>query len=625
MFRSETMHKVSIFALKEDRDKIIKQLHTSGIMQLIDLKSQDKNNELKLSNSTYEDYHKKSSDYLLRISRLIGTMKIPPMKLTSAQNLFDLDLPEKVKQNTKSEITIIKESESFMKDNESTLLSHEQKLLSSHDKIDQLNDTIINIKQLQVLDISFEYLRSTEKVTILTGRIQNQRIEAIHHDLKKELHGNYILYDKPLDSKMSIIVSVIFHEDHSKATFILKKHGVFFIDVPDINDSNPLKFAEKEIINHKKEIELTNKELVKLRNNIFEKSIVLREELSILKEKAEALHYMKESERFFVLQGWVPHSNIKYIEEMKNIVFTIDNVDLNKITEEELEEVPVKLTNPKWLKPFEMITELYSPPKYKNLDPTFIVGPLFLVFAGFMLTDFVYGLGLLGLGYFIYSKFSKYDSSFKDISISLIFIGLFSMIFGVLTGSYLGDLMLYLFGWESSSIALWLDPLAEPLYFLIVSIAVALFHVNFGLVLGAIENLRKKRTKDFISKNLVWWILQLSIVCFVFAGVSPIISIMAKVLAGITLAIILFIDGPLGLLGMTGFMGDVISYSRLFALCLSTAGIAMTVNLLANLLWPLPYGLGIFAAALVFHNRTFIFICNEFIRWLCTFYKITVC
>jgi V/A-type H+/Na+-transporting ATPase subunit I len=600
MFRSETMYEVSIFALKEERSALIESLHTLGIMQFIDLKSKDRSNKLNLNSILYDESHKKPADFLLRISRLLNIMKISPMKLTSAQDLFDLDLPNKVSYKRKEQKMILKEVEDYFKKNESILILLEQDIISAQDNIDQLNETLQNIKQLQILNLPFEYLRSTDKISIITGRVQNQRIDAIKKDLKKEIEGNYELFVKEIDSKTSLVVVVFFNEDYAKASLLLKKHGVYFINIPPINESDPLKYVENEIKLKQQKIIDSKNNISKLREKIFEEAVLLKEELTLLKEKNESLHFMKESERFFVLQGYVPKSYLEKVKEIKNISYDIKEVDYVPGNDEAIEDVPVKLTNPKWLKPFEMVTELYSPPKYKDLDPTFIVGPLFLIFAGFMLTDFFYGLGLFSLGYFIFSKYSRYDSSIKDISISLIFIGIFSMIFGILTGSYLGDLMNYLFGWDSASLAIWLDPLSEPLYFLIVSIIIALFHVNFGLVLGAIENLRKKDTKAFISKNLVWWLLQLSIVCFVFAGISPIISITAKILAGITLAIILFIEGPLGLLGMTGFMGDVISYSRLFALCLSTAGIAMTVNLLADLLWPLPYGLGIFAALLVF-------------------------
>lgn len=597
MFRSETMYKVSVFALNEERDNVLEKLHSLGIMQLIDLKDQSK--DLELNNSTFDEHHKKASDLLLRMSRLISIMKIPPMKLTSAQSLFDLDLPDKVNLAKKKEKVIVKECEDFFNKHEKELISYEQDLLSSQDKIEQLNDLIKNIKQLQTLNVPFNYLKSTENFSVIVGRIQNQRLDDIKNDLNKELN-NFEFLHQPLDHKTSMVVTICFKDDNSKASFILKKHGVFIISVPDIEDKNPLRYTEKEIENLNRNIKDVTRQIEKTRIIIFEKAVLLKEELSILKEKSEALHNMKESETFFILQGWVPKTELKKLNEIKNIAYDIEEIDYDPRNEEENEKIPVKLTNPGWLKPFEMVTELYSPPKYKDLDPTFIVGPIFLIFAGFMLTDFFYGLGLFSLGYFIYMKFSKYDASFKEISISLIFIGMFSMLFGILTGSYLGDLMNYLFGWESAAIAIWLDPLSEPLYFLIVSIIVALIHVNFGLILGAIENLRKKDKKAFLSKNLVWWILQLSIVGFVFASVSPIIDISAKILAGIALAIILFIKGPLGLLDVTGFMGDVISYSRLFALCLSTAGIAMTVNLLAELLWPLPYGLGIFAAALVF-------------------------
>lgn len=593
--RSESMYKTNIFALKEDRAKVLEELHIKGVMQLVDLKSSN----LNIGQSVLQEEHKKSSDLLLRVSRIVNILKMPPMVLTTPQSLFGLDLPEKEKIKRMSEKQIIKESVFFLKENEETLINLEQEYTSSQERKEQLNDLLISIKLLNNLNVPFNILRSSEKISIITGKVPTVKLEELKSEVDKELEGEGEVMSKSLNAKDALVVIVSFVENASKINFSAKKHGMTSLIIPEIDAEDPISHIEKEIVKCDTTKVKVFKEIKKIRKLIYTKSILIREELEILKDKTEAIHKMRESETFFVMQGWVPESQLDEVKSIKNAVITT-NYQEPLVDDEKNAEIPVKMNNANWLKPFEMITELYSAPKYKDLDPTFIVGPLFLIFAGFMLTDFFYGLGMVILGVFIIKKFGKYDPSLKQIATSIWGIGAFSMFFGILTGSYLGDLPKYLIGMDSATLAIWKDPLTDPLYFLIISIIVALIHVNAGLVLGSIEDFRKKQYKNFISERLVWWLLQIAIACLALASTMPFLSLPGKIIGILSVLVIVAMKGPLGLLDITGFMGDVISYSRLFALALSTAGIAMTMNLLANLLWPIPYGIGIVSALLVF-------------------------
>jgi len=524
---------------------------------------------------------------------------MPPMVLTTPQSLFGLDLPEKERIKRMSEKQILKESDLFLKENEKTLINLEQEYTSSQEKKEQLNDLLLSIKLLNNLEVPFNTLRSSNKISIITGRVPTLKLNELKTEVEKEMNGEGEVMSKILDAKETLVVIVSFIGSQSKINFTAKKHGMTSLIIPDIDVENPISYTQKEILNCDSNKVRVFKEIKKIRKIIFTKAILIREELEILKDKTEAIHKMRESERFFVVQGWVAESKLDGVKAIKNAVVTTKYQEPLK-DDEKNSEIPVKMNNANWLKPFEMITELYSAPRYKDLDPTFIVGPIFLIFAGFMLTDFFYGLGMVVLGIFITKKFGKYDPSLKQIATSIWGIGAFSMFFGILTGSYLGDLPKYLIGMDSAALAIWKDPLTDPLYFLIISIIVALIHVNAGLVLGSIEDFRKKEYKNFVSERVVWWLLQISITFMALGSTMPFLSMPGKIIGVVSVLIIVGMKGPLGLLDITGFMGDVISYSRLFALALSTAGIAMTMNLLADLLWPIPNGIGVVSALLVF-------------------------
>jgi V/A-type H+-transporting ATPase subunit I len=415
-----------------------------------------------------------------------------------------------------------------------------------------------------------------------------------------------------LSKKEYVVTLISLQRSLQDASTLLKQHGGSIISLPAwALREDPSDYIGSQLEHVGAEKTKVLAQITGLSETLFEESVVLREELEIAKERLEATHKMLDSTSFFVMQGWVPSKDIDHFKdsltkEMKAVTVLVEEPGKD-------DNVPVALQNRKSLKPFEMLTELYALPKYGDLDPTFIVGPLFLIFAAFMLTDAVYGLGLVLLGAVILKKFAKYDEGLKQIGIIITGMGSLTMLFGVLTGSYFGDLPKYFFGVSSAELAFWKDPLADPLYFLILSIAVAVLYLNIGFVLGMKEDIRKKDYKTMLRDRVLWFVLQIGIALLALGINPPLlfgVGLATLILAGAVIGIVVM-HGPLGLLGISGLMGDMISFSRLFALSLSTAGIALAVNLLANLVSEVPF-VGLILAFLIFlMGHTFGFVMNS--------------
>lgn len=593
MFRPKKVEKATVYALNKDQNAVLSKLHKIGLLHIINLKTVKESSELAPAIPTENLKH--ISELLLRVSRIRAALDLAPVKLSFSQSVSGLDLMRKRKVPGKESKVLINETEKFLRNYEEPIIELEKRHNDLVTKIDEDKKLKEIIELFESHDLHLSLLEDTERLSISAGSMPLNLVPKLKEELKKDTDGYCHLMYKRETKKEAVIVTMVLKEYSGKVNFLLKKYGVQIFLIPPLPEVAHLKkWIDAGIEKAEKEKKDIVSKISEYRKKIFEGTVVLREEVWILKEKFEAVHKMVSSESFFVVQGWVISKyKERIVEAMKEATHGVAFVDFNPPNDDE--EVPVELTNPFYLKPFEMLTELYALPKYGGVDPTFIVGPLFLIYAGFMLTDFVYGLLLFVAGLFIIKKFGKYDVGLKYMSINLAGMGFTTMVFGVLTGSYLGDAPSYLFGVTPSQLAIWKDPMVEPLYFLIVSIVVALVHLNIGLFIGILEDIRKKNWKAMVSERVVWVTLQVGIACIYF----HVFELFGKILMGLTFLTIVVLSGPIGVLGVTGFMGDVISYSRLFALALSTAGIALAVNLLTELVAGIPF-VGIFLAIIMF-------------------------
>lgn len=321
----------------------------------------------------------------------------------------------------------------------------------------------------------------------------------------------------------------------------------------------------------------------------------------IAREEA-ALHLM-DTDSTFYLQGWVPAA----AEE--NLAGILSGFTCAWETEapaaQEYSEVPIQLKSNKLTAPYNVITEMYSLPAYNGLDPNPFIMPFFALFFGIMFADMAYGL-IMAIAGFAGLKLLKPKGTMKNMMGLLIQCGISTFIIGFLTGGFFGDavsVVAGIFGKEATlvpylgtihigdSIAIDL-PLNllegnNPLYVLILALCLGLIHLFLGVCIGVYLNIKDGNWLD-AAADLSWWVMMAGIAVMVLAG-TPIvlyigiaIMVIATFLKGKGIGRVTGLFGAV-YNGVTGYLGDILSYSRLMALMLAGSVIASVFNQLGAL------------------------------------------
>ena len=254
---------------------------------------------------------------------------------------------------------------------------------------------------------------------------------------------------------------------------------------------------------------------------------------------------------------------------------------------EEYPEVPVKLKNNCLTRPLNMVTEMYSLPSYGNVDPNPLMAPYFILFYGIMMADMGYGILMFAAGFFITRKYRPRGAMGHLFGL-LTLCGVSTFIMGALTGGFFGDFLTQAVklttGGDFALPALF-TPLNDTLMILIGSMALGLVHIVTGMAVSFVRKLRRGAVLDALFEEVTWWVVFLGIGLMAL-GVTNLV---------LYLGIALVILGPLvtekgfgkltGIFGslynhVTGYFGDILSYSRLMALMLAGSVIAQVFNTL---------------------------------------------
>ena len=246
--------------------------------------------------------------------------------------------------------------------------------------------------------------------------------------------------------------------------------------------------------------------------------------------------------------------------------------------------MPVLLQNSGAADAYEVVTKLYSTPNQREIDPTPLIAPFFFVFFGICLTDAGYGVILSLLALFIMRKL-KLGGMGKQL-IKLLFLGgISSFIFGVLMGGWFGDLI--------KIRPLWFNPLDDPMRMLVFSFVLGIIQIFFGMGVRAYQEIKAGRVLDAVFDQGLWFVFLIGLISLAFPQFSAVGKWLA---AGGALGLILtqgrrqkglikkFLSGLLSLYDITGYLSDVLSYSRLLALGLATGVIATAINTMSGLL-----------------------------------------
>ncbi len=312
----------------------------------------------------------------------------------------------------------------------------------------------------------------------------------------------------------------------------------------------------------------------------------LMEELEIEKERMMTHTLFGWTHDTVVIEGWIAEKDCARLEAICE-----ESTDGHVFTrfidpDTSPEKVPVRYDNPSWLRPFEAVTTMFSRPRYGEVDPTIFTAPILILFFALMLGDAVYGLFITTIAILLFRGAGQVSRTLRDGSIILMAAGVAMIISGILQGGYMGDFIPRFLGITPPFVVI--NALDQPIEFLRIALVIGILQINLGLGIAAYQNARTKRYADLLHGQVSWFILQPAAVVFLFTffgwgTFSRTVMAAAAVAAVAGIGLILFRSGPLGFFDLTGFLGDWLSYARLLALALATGGIAMTVNILAQM------------------------------------------
>jgi len=469
--------------------------------------------------------------------------------------------------------------------------------------------------------------RGTEYVRGILGTLPGENIPKAKADLRTlSSYAEVHTYDYGDSKNEKLLVALYPREEAERVGEALIKLGFVRMDLPQEYQS----FAESEQERLLQRLELLRSQEAELLQEFqalaSEHVPSLRKAadyLGILKSRDEASENAAATEKTKHFSLWCPKSEIPLLQKALETFQS----DIDMVVDLPLEEgdvPPTILRNPRWVHPYEPLTNLYGAPGYGGIDPTAFFAPFFFLFFGMCLSDGGYGLVFACIFLWLFHAYRIEGEKRKFFS--LLFWGSVStVVVGALTGSWLGDMfeqfpfLNFMVPFKESLVVL--NPMNDPISFLILSLILGVVQVLFGLSIAMVRNIQKKDYIAAAGDQGGWMTLIVGLILLgLGAGgfVPPLVFLLGKLLAALGAILLVatqgrekegivrkVVSGVLSLYNVTSFLGDILSYSRLLALGLATAAVAMIINTLTVLVSGIPYVGWVFAILLFLGGHTF--------------------
>ncbi|GAA0823901.1 V-type ATP synthase subunit I [Clostridium tertium] len=579
------MNKFTLLTFESKKQKLLREIQGLSNVEFINLQDDEfleKYEELKslakddidLEYSKYEENLSKAKFALEFLKKYVpkksGLKSLQEEKLTLTLD----ELDEKVKAS--------KWEESYNKAKEK-----EAELANLDSNITKLQAEIDTLIPWQDLDVAFSEIKDLKNTSYFLGTIA----KSYEDTLLEELSNAYVEIISRSSNDINLLI-LSNKEDSENVSEVLR--GVGFSAFKTEHKDVPMKL----ILEFKHQIE-----------ELQSKKFFIEEEIASFEEDLKKLelaydYFVSKVERVKVstnflktknicaIQGWIAQEDN---EELKSICSnTLKNdyyIEFEDVKEDEIDDVPIKLKNGELVSAFESVTGMYSYPKYNQIDPTPLLAPFYLIFFGMMVADVGYGLLVL-IGAALALKFLKLDEGKKDFAKFFLYLSFPTIFFGAIYGSFFGDIITL-----PTQI---IDTNKDVMTIVILSLALGVIQIFFGLFIKVYSLIRIGKVKDALLDPGSWIITLLSIGGIAAVKFLKLPNILGNIFIGTAIigAILIVIGGGreekstgakigqglYSLYGITGYVGDLVSYTRLMALGLAGGSIAGALNLLIHTL-----------------------------------------
>ena len=613
------MQKISICALQKHRKEILEFLQRTGAMELIreDVNegfetvdtSQDRSNFEKIADSF---------DHILELLKQYAPAKSSGLGLEK-------------KQITRSEQKEVVKKVSEYYSQAKRMMSLEKDIAEAKSNIARKSNKIATLRPWERLDIPLNST-GTKKTDVFIGTFpalieEDEILTIAAGDMEDAVPIDVNVVSS--ENQMTCCCVVCTKDVSAKVEENLRQGG--FVKMPFITHRIPkdaITKREREIGEEEARIRAAIDEIASYGEN-RSKYEIASDYYRTRSEKYKLLGTIPQSKNAFFLEGWIPKEKA---EDFCSVLTDKYEAVVEMEETAEGEQPPVVLRNNKFSENVEGVLESYGLPQHGRVDPTTVMSFFYVFFFGMMLSDAGYGILMAIVTAVVVKLYPRMEAGMKKMLKLFFWCGLSTAFWGFMYGGFFGDAIDVIaktfFGYTGETPILkpiWFAPLDNPMRLLIWCMVFGLVHLFAGLAMKGYEYLRDKDIVGFFSDIIAWYMFILGLVLMlvptsIFASISgnqitfpDWANILAKVLTIGGLVIILLMSGranknwglrvALGaydIYGVTGWLSDVLSYSRLLALGLATGVIANVINMMASMKGCTPVGVVVFIIVFIF-------------------------
>tara|TARA_Y100000310_G_scaffold318878_1_gene373434 strand:+ start:2014 stop:3870 length:1857 start_codon:yes stop_codon:yes gene_type:complete len=549
------MDRIIVTGPKKAQQKVIRELHNLQVLHIVE-HSKDEVADIGQPLETAS----KLSEFMVKIRALITALNVKEEKSEF-----------KLKRGLVEISQTIKRISDEVNKNSEELREVEGKLSKSQAIMKEL-------EVLKNINIPLENLSSYKSLAFFTGYIKDEYDLEYLNDKLSATTNKFTILKSTVKKKLFL---VLFVDIKSKETAldILQKISfspVNFANLSDLKGTAAENLARISKENAKLENQKNSikKRLEKLNYDHSGFLITAQNVLETELEKAEAPLKFAATKDAFLVKGWVP------TEQLQDTMQKLNKAGSNKIFIDHepakiKDKVPVKLKNTKYSKPFEFFINMYSLPRYKEIDPTFFMFLTYPIFFGFMLGDFGYGLVSFALFYFLKKKIPKWTAFFNILLLS----SAASIFFGFIYGEFFGLEELGHF-----AIPHLISRSHGVTELMFISIAIGIIHINWGLIAGFINIMKGHGLKHAIFEKGSWFVLETGalLLALSYMNLVAIPKLIGWIFFAASLVMLYKGEGIKGIIELPSILTNTLSYLRLMAIGLSSVSIAVVVNEMAE-------------------------------------------
>jgi V/A-type H+-transporting ATPase subunit I len=447
------------------------------------------------------------------------------------------------------------------------------------------------IEKIQPLERQLPVLEGFEVTVLLIQKEFRDVLEIVRKALAEITKKQFEIISADVD-EVTIATVIIFNKKYSEPvhSFIFAQN-VNEVRLPPEYLGKPfseiLRLTAEKRKGSLEEMRGIDEKLLKLSGEWYQELAVLKKVLGDRNEEASVYSKFGQTDYTFVILGWIPKKFLQRTKEaLKDTFGSRVIVNELEVSPESMDDAPTFYDNPAFVKPFEFLMQVVSPPKYSEVDPSPIMALFFPIFFGLMVGDIAYGAIILVFA-LVMKKIYKQFIWLQHMMNILIISSIPSIFFGFIFGEFFGDLGEKM-GWihpvHFMGIA-W-NRLDAMIPLLGLAIAVGVFHVFFGLMLGVINALAKKSKKHAIEKaGMIVAISGLLLVITAAAEMVPGILLQPGiVLILIALPLIIYGGGFFGVFEVMSTVGNILSYARIMAIGMASVILALVANELGGMM-----------------------------------------